>query len=170
MKMKDYICSTILGVSIITQIVLTYTLWEDYYDILGLVITGYIFWGFSIIFGVLPVITFRMKGDVPERSSYIQTTKLVDKGIYAIVRHPQYLAGILWSIALVFISQHWVVDILCVPVIAATYFDSLKANKRLIEKFGEEYVEYMKRVPSLNALWGILKLLYRCFKNERVFN
>ena len=167
MKIIDFLFTSLTWVSILAQIVLTYTLWENYYDILGLVITGYVLWGFSIIFGVIPIITFRRKGGVPEKSSYIATTELVDKGLYAIVRHPQYLAGVFWSLALVFISQYWVVDILCVPVIVSTYVDSLKANKNLVEKFGEVYIEYMKRVPGLNVLWGILKLLIRKLKGNK---
>jgi len=92
---------------------------------------------------------------------------LVDTGLYSIVRHPQYLAGILWSIALVFISQHWVVDVLLIPVVVTVYLDSLKANKNLIEKFGVEYENYMKQVPGLNVLWGIVKLVFREIRKER---
>ncbi len=166
MKPKDFILVTITWVCIVTQIVLTFALWSNYYNIDALVIVGYIFWGFSVIFGVLPIFTFRRKGDVPEKSSYTSTTKLVDTGLYAIVRHPQYLAGILWSIALVLISQHWVVDILLIPVVVTTYLDSLNANKNLIEKFGEDYEKYMKKVPGLNAILGIIKSVLRKMKNN----
>ena len=166
MKAKDFILVTISWVCIVTQIILTFALWPNYYDIDALVIVGYIFWGFSVIFGVLPILTFRRKGDVPEKSSYMNTTKVVDSGLYAIVRHPQFLAGILWSIALVFISQHWVVDILLLPVVVTTYLDSLKANKVLIEKFGEDYAKYMKKVPGLNALWGFFKLILQKIRNN----
>lgn len=167
MKILDFLFVTITWVALLAQIVLTFALWPNYYDIYALVIFGYILWGFSIIFGILPILTFRKLGGVPKKSSYIKTTKIVDTGIYAIVRHPQYLAGIFWSLALVFISQHWVVDILCVPVIIATYVDSLNANKTLIAKFGDDYTEYMERVPNLNALWGIVLLLLRKIKKEK---
>ncbi len=164
MKLKDYLLVTITWISILIQIILTFVLWDNYYDIYGLVIVGYIFWCLSIVFGVLPIISFRRKGRVPKKTSYIHTTQMVDTGIYAIVRHPQFLAGILWSIALALISQHWVVDVLLIPVIITTYFDTLEANKKLIEKFGEDYIEYMKRVPNLNALWGIILLFYQKIK------
>ena len=170
MSIKSYILVIVTWVSIVTQIVLTFAFQEkfyDVYDILALVILGWIFWGFSIIFGVVPIFYFRKKGGVSKKSSYVKTTKLVDTGLYSIVRHPQYLAGIFWSIALVFLSQHWIVDILFVPVVFTTYFDSLKANKNLIEKFGEEYENYMKKVPGLNVLWGIVKLVNRKTRKER---
>ena len=88
MSFKNFILVTITWVSIVTQIILTFVLWTNYYDIYALVIIGYVFWGLSIIFGVIPIFTFRRKGDVPDKSSYIRTTKLVDSGIYSIVRHP----------------------------------------------------------------------------------
>jgi len=166
-KLLEFLPVTITCLSILSQIILTFVLWSNYYEFYGLVIVGYIFWGLSIIFGLLPILTFRKKGDSPEKSSYIHTTKLVDTGIYAIVRHPQFLAGILWSVALVFISQHWVVDILFIPVIITTYVDTRRANKNLFEKFGEDYRNYMKRVPNLNVLWGIILLVIRNIKKEK---
>lgn len=168
MNFIDYLPITITCSSIVAQIVLTFVFWFNYYEIYALVILGYIFWGFTVIFGVLPIFAFRKKGGVPKKTSYMHTSKLVDTGLYAIVRHPQFLAGILWSIALVFISQHWVVDVLLIPVVLSTYIDTFKADRDLIEKFGDEYVEYMKRVPSLNALWGIILLIFRKKKkNEK---
>ncbi|MCE7740927.1 MAG: isoprenylcysteine carboxylmethyltransferase family protein [Candidatus Heimdallarchaeota archaeon] len=167
MKLRDYILVTITWVSLFTQIILTFVLWDNYYDIYALVIVGYVFWGLSIIFGVIPIFSFRKRGGVPKKSSYIHTTELVDSGIYAIVRHPQFFAGILWSMAIVFISQHWVVDVLLIPVVVTTYLDTLRANKDLIEKFGEDYVKYMKTVPGLNAFWGIMLLVFRKIKRDK---
>lgn len=167
MRFQNFILVTITWVSIVVQIVLTFVLWPNFYDIYALVIVGYVSWGLSIIFGVIPIFYFRRKGDVPKKSSYIHTTKLVVTGIYSIVRHPQFLAGILWSIALAFISQHWVIIALVAPVIVTTYLDSLRANKDLIKKFGEEYEIYMKTVPGLNFFWGIMKLLYRKIKEKK---
>ena len=118
-------------------------------------------WGvmmLSAVFGWLPVLTFRRKGRVQGRS-YVHTTMLVDSGVYAIVRHPQYLAGVLISLALAMISQHWAVA--AVGAIAAvvyyrTTFDEEQAS---IEKFGQEYIDYMKRVPRMNFVLGIIRLL-----------
>jgi protein-S-isoprenylcysteine O-methyltransferase Ste14 len=168
MDVLDFLPVTITWVTIISQIILTFVLWTNYYDIYGLVIVGYIFWLFSVVCGLLPIYMFRKKGGVSKGSSYIKTTSLVDTGIYAIVRHPQFLAGILWSVALAFISQYWVIDILVIPVVVATYIDAIKANVNLIQKFGDEYREYMDKVPNLNVFWGIIKLLRRRIKKSRI--
>lgn len=122
---------------------------------------AYVFSG--IVFGWLPVIEFRKKGEVKEGKSYIHTTKLVDTGIYSIVRHPQYVTFILFAISGMLLFQHWIVILLGVPIIPLTYFDLIKADKDAIEKFGDDYKAYMKKVPRANFLLGIIR---RFLKNE----
>jgi len=41
------------------------------------------------------------------------------------------------------------------------YFDALRANQNLISKFGKEYSDYVKKVPRLNFIAGIIRLLKR---------
>jgi len=117
----------------------------------------YVFSG--LIFGMLPVFEFRKKGMVKKGKSYIHTTKLVDTGIYSIVRHPQYITFMLWSVAGMFLFQHWIVIILGIPILPLTYIDLFNADKDAINKFGESYKQYMKRVPRANFLLGILRVL-----------
>jgi len=50
----DFLPVTISWVTIVLQIILTFVLWDNYYDIYGLVIVGYIFWALSVVCGVLP--------------------------------------------------------------------------------------------------------------------
>jgi len=114
----------------------------------------------SAVFGWLPMITFRRKGKVQGRG-YIHTTVLVDSGVYAIVRHPQYLAGILLNVALALITPHWTVIILGLLAGTITALDTLAEEERCIEKFGEAYREYMQKVPRLNFVLGILRAIQR---------
>ena len=117
----------------------------------------YIFAG--MVFGLLPVFEFRKKGRVKKGKSYIHTTKLVDTGIYSIVRHPQYITFILWAIASMLLFQHEIVIILGIPIIPLTYIDLIKADKEGIKKFGENYKNYMQRVPRANFISGIIKII-----------
>ncbi len=119
----------------------------------------YVFSG--LVFGWLPIIEFRKKGGVKRGKSYIHTTQLVDTGIYSIVRHPQYVTFILWAIAGMLLFQHWIVVLLGIPVVPLTYIDLIKADKDAIKKFGDDYKAYMKKVPRMNFLIGILRLLQR---------
>jgi len=114
----------------------------------------------SAIFGWLPILTFRRKGKVQGRS-YMHTTVLVDSGIYAIVRHPQYLAGILLNVALTLITPHWLVTILGMAAALVTALGTYDEEKKCIDKFGQPYMEYMQKVPRLNFILGIFRALRR---------
>jgi protein-S-isoprenylcysteine O-methyltransferase Ste14 len=120
---------------------------------------GWIIWAVGAVFGWVPIFTFRRKGGVPKGKSYVKTTVLVDSGIYAVVRHPQYLAGILLSLALILITQHWLIMIIGAASIALNYIDILIADQDCIEKFGDDYKRYMERVPRTNFLLGFIRLL-----------
>ena len=99
-----------------------------------------------------------------EFSSVVQTTdshKLVTVGIYGVIRHPQYAAGLLWSLALILISQSWIVTALGVVAISLAYADILIADKHELEKFGDDYKRYMRSVPRINFVVGIIRLLRR---------
>ncbi len=118
----------------------------------------YIFSG--LIFGMLPTFEFRKKGEVKKGKSYIHTTKLVNTGIYSIVRHPQYVTFILFALSGMLLFQHWIVILLGIPIIPLMYIDLLRADKQLIEKFGNDYKKYMKKVPRANFVLGIIRLLF----------
>jgi protein-S-isoprenylcysteine O-methyltransferase Ste14 len=53
------------------------------------------------------------------------------------------------------------VIILGIAIIPLTYIDLFKADKDGIKKFGDDYKEYMKKVPRANFLLGIILLLRR---------
>ena len=159
-NLMDVIPSTLSTVFFISQIVVGIYLLAEVSQIAILAYAGVGIFVFSgIVFGMLPTVEFRKKGGVKKGRSYIHTTKLVDTGIYSIVRHPQYITFILWAIAGMLLFQHWIVIVLGMPVIPLTYFDLIKADKRLIEKFGDDYKQYMKKVPRLNFLLGLFRVL-----------
>ena len=109
------------------------------------------------VFGALPVFTFKKLGRVERGKSYVHTSQLVDKGIYSIVRHPQYFAGILIGIGLFLIAPGWLNLGLGIANIAQYYTDTFEEEERLIVKFGKEYITYQKKVPRINPIWGIIK-------------
>jgi protein-S-isoprenylcysteine O-methyltransferase Ste14 len=56
-----------------------------------------------------------------------------------------------------FVTQHWLCVAAGVVAFIAFYIDTLRADPPMIEKFGEEYRDYMKRVPGLNFVLGIAR-------------
>jgi protein-S-isoprenylcysteine O-methyltransferase Ste14 len=122
---------------------------------------GWGIWIISLIFGIAPILILGRRGAVPEGKSYVATTQLVDSSLYAIVRHPQYLAGILFNIALTLMAQHAVVILLGLVSAVLLYIDIQDADREGIEKFGAAYRAYMQRVPQVNFLLGLLRLIRR---------
>jgi protein-S-isoprenylcysteine O-methyltransferase Ste14 len=154
----ELIPATLASVLLISQIIVgIYLLSEiSQIEIIAYVGVGlYVFSG--MIFGMLPVFEFRKKGGVKKGQSYIHTTKLVDTGIYSVVRHPQYVTFMLFAIAAMLLFQHWIIVLLGIPIIPLTYIDLIKADRNAIEKFGEDYRAYMKKVPRANFLLGIIR-------------
>jgi len=147
------------SVLIVLQIILSFFLYKP-----GLPVLKHIGWStlaVSAVFGWLPILAFRKKGGVSKGKSYIQTTVLVDSGIYAVVRHPQYLAGALINLALMLITQHGLIATIGVVAVVLNYFIALKADHELIEKFGDDYKRYIQKVPRMNFLVGLIRLVGR---------
>ena len=119
-------------------------------------------WGIiflSAIFGWLPIFTFRSRGKV-DGKSYTDTTVLVDSGIFSIVRHPQYLAGILINIGLSLITNHWLVILFGLISWGIYYQNTFSEEENCVEKFGKSYRDYQERVPRLNFILGLLRLFF----------
>jgi protein-S-isoprenylcysteine O-methyltransferase Ste14 len=158
----NYITVTITSLLFISQIVVGLYLLPEVSQIQVLAYAGAGLYAFSgLIFGLLPVLEFRKKGGVREGQSYVHTTRLVDTGIYSIVRHPQYVTFMLWAIAGMLLFQHWIIILLGVPVFPLTYLDLIKADRDAIEKFGDDYKAYMKKVPRANFMLGLLRLMQK---------
>jgi protein-S-isoprenylcysteine O-methyltransferase Ste14 len=159
---KDHIPGTVSSILFIAQIVVgVYLLpWVSQIEVLAYAGVG-LYASSGMILGLLPVFEFRKKGGVKEGKSYVHTTKLVDTGIYSVVRHPQYVTFIMWAFSGMLLFQHWIVILLGVPIIPLTYIDLIRADKACVERFGDAYIAYMKKVPRANFLLGILR---RCKK------
>jgi len=164
MNWRMLVASSIAGSLIVAQFVLIFLLKAD--GVQALRIVGYALWVLTIILGWLPMWTLRSKGGVAKGKSYIRTSRLVDTGIYAVIRHPQYLTFPLLSLALILVSQHWLVVVLGIPPMVMGSAGILRADKGCIEKFGDAYRQYMKRVPAVNIFAGLYRLVRRKLRKQ----
>jgi len=158
-KKTMILTSVVMAVTSIAQIVLAVVFYNHLDNSLLCNIGWVIIW-ISAIFGWLPIYTFRKHGGVSKGKSYMHTEKFVDKGVYGIVRHPQYLAGILISIGLYLITQHWASLVLGLVDILQYYLSATGEEKNLLKKFGDVYHDYMQRVPRFNFLLGIPRRIF----------
>ena len=129
---------------------------------------GWIMFVVCMVLIFLPLFILSVKCKVPERKDITHTTIVIDSGIYAIIRHPLYLGWIIGYIAIILFGQHWLVAIIGIAGIACVYFISMQEDQRLVERFGKEYIRYMQKVPRMNFLVGVIRLLrYRNWKWKR---
>ena len=159
MNRKSLVMGLILTVAFLGQIAAAWLLYDPQAN--ALVIN--LGWGImmlSAVFGWLPIFTFRSRGEIKGRS-YIHTTVLVDTGVYRVVRHPQYLAGVLLNIALPLITRHWLVVILGIIGAGVTYLNTFEEEKDNLQKFGDVYLSYQAKVPRFNFLLGLFRLIRR---------
>lgn len=164
---RDYALSLIWSPLLIAQIVLVLVLSYVNESVNYIIFwTGWSIWLISVIFAILPMIVLKRRGGVNKGDSYVKTTRLVDTGIYAVVRHPQYTAGLLFSLALMLISQTILVTLLGIFIIILIYLDIYNADKYGIEKFGEKYRDYMDEVPRTNFILGIIRYIFRKKKQK----
>lgn len=100
----------------------------------GIIVVGLIYWLFtSIGSGITPVSATRKEH------------KLVTHGIYRWVRHPLYTVGSSLYISFGLMSDNWFIIFMGVVAFIVMAIRTPKEEANLIEKFGDEYREYMMR-------------------------
>jgi len=80
------------------------------------------------------------------------TTVLITSGWFKVMRHPMFFACILCNISLFFTKLTWLNFLLAPISVFLCIKSALWDEKVNIKKFGEEYLEYMKKV----RMFGII--------------
>lgn len=98
--------------------------------------------------------------------SYLGTTVVVDHGVYAVVRHPQYLGYMMFAGGFALLWQHW--GTLLLAAVAVLGFDrqAIGEEAYCLARFGEPYAQYCRRVPRYNLAVGLSRLA-REVKHDR---
>jgi len=79
-----------------------------------------------------------------------QGHRIVDRGLYGIVRHPSYTGSLMtfFGFGLTF-SNIWSVLVLTLPIAAVFLFRIKIEEQALVKHFGEDYVRYRERTKRL---------------------
>ncbi|OGF20476.1 hypothetical protein A2316_01455 [Candidatus Falkowbacteria bacterium RIFOXYB2_FULL_38_15] len=75
--------------------------------------------------------------------------KIIDVGVYSIVRHPIYMADVIlaWGVFIAFPNLRVFVAVIYSTII---WFAWMKLEEKvLIDKFGQQYSEYARKVPMI---------------------
>ncbi len=95
----------------------------------------------------------------------MQTRTVVDRGLYAITRHPQYLGYMFFAWGFALLSQHWMAVLLATVGASLFYMQAVREERYCLAQLGEPYKQYLQQVPRFNIILGVLRLLQR--SNDR---
>ena len=123
-----------------------------------LALTWFIIFSINVLFWIgLCIIIFGevifALGFIAMREHPEQKQALVDWGVYKVSRHSHMLAGIICFLGVVIIGWNpdsiiyiglWIYFVLFIVFMHLGVLDEERLNK---EKLGQEYIDYMKRVP-----------------------
>ena len=129
---------------------------------------GWIILAASLPFFFSPVLYFKTRGKPAEGKGIMDTTVIVESGTYGIVRHPQFLGALLTICASILISQHWLFALMGILIVWITPKWIREAEANLIVKFGDDYKRYMEKVPRINFVLGVIRLLRRRKRKVKV--
>lgn len=110
------------------------------------------------VFIITPFYLLSRYGGSKEGASYLQSSRLVDRGFYGLVRHPQYLGYILLASGFALISAHWITALLGLIVTACFYAQTVQEEAFCLEQFGSAYTNYLQSVPRLNLVRGLWRM------------
>ena len=71
----------------------------------------------------------------------------MSKGVYAISRHPGYLGYFLGYVGIGIACASWVFLLCALVWIVSWHFGVIEEERFLLERYGDEYREYMNRTP-----------------------
>ena len=121
--------------------------------IMSLRIIGLILYIPAVLLLASAFIILRRKGK--PKDVWEQTTVIIDSGVLRIVRHPLYLGVAIWAVGLMLVFQSVLSTVLGTATIFCYWMASKKEDQFNINKFGDEYKNYMRNVPGWNFIKGL---------------
>jgi protein-S-isoprenylcysteine O-methyltransferase Ste14 len=109
----------------------------------------------AAVFIFTPFFQLSKYGNKQDGQTYMQAGKVVQQGLYALIRHPQYLGYMLLACGFTLLSQHWVTVLLASVSVVSFYVQAIKEESYCLFQFGEPYAGYLQRVPRFNLIQGI---------------
>ena len=154
-QLKDYVATFVGGAcSVLTVVFLSL-----FDNPCGIEAVQYVGLAFFAAAGVLFVLHAHNLVLPRRRKGWGYAAVLVDTGLYGVVRHPLYLGVILFFCGGILVGQHWAVAVVAVAGLVTMYWSMLLEERSSIEKFGDDYKRYMQRVPRMNIILGVIRLL-----------
>jgi len=123
------------------------------YDWAEIEILLYFGWSLLII-GLILFISTNIFSRVEEQSD---DEIVLDRGIYGFIRQPIYFSLVTCIIGIAFIGQNPLSPVLGIVSILLMHLGMLDKEQQNYEKFGENYYQYVKKVPRINVITGMIR-------------
>jgi protein-S-isoprenylcysteine O-methyltransferase Ste14 len=97
---------------------------------------------------------------------------MADDKIFNYIRHPQYASFLYLGIGFSLMNGTWQSIVLPLPNVLFAFFRIIPEERDLVNRFGDSYREYMKRVPALIPRYGEIMLFLKLliFEIKELFN
>jgi protein-S-isoprenylcysteine O-methyltransferase Ste14 len=103
-------------------------------------------------------LSIRIAVGLPELSRTAQGKgKLLKDGAYRLVRHPRYLSAGIGVIGNALIINHVGMYVMILLVYPAGFVMLMFEERDLVDRFGEEYLQYQREVPKIIPRFGRAK-------------
>ena len=130
--------------------------WKPGLDIIPLAIIGFVLYVPAVFFLALSFIDLRRRGK--PRNAWEQTTVIIDSGAFGVVRHPLYTGIATWALGLMLVFQSILSLVLGALTIFCCWMACKTEERYNLNKFGDEYRDYMESVPMCNFVKGAWNL------------
>jgi len=125
--------------------------------------------GLFLILGALTVrsalLTFGLDYMTVVYLYFPEESEVVDHEIYSVLRHPAYFGGTLLTLAALLFRFSVYSIILSIIAYLVFRLQARREEKELVNRFGDPYREYMKRVPALHVRFRDIPTYVRFLKN-----
>jgi protein-S-isoprenylcysteine O-methyltransferase Ste14 len=113
----------------------------------------------AVVFALPPFFHLRRHGSTRQGGAYYATTRVVDVGVYALVRHPQYLGYGLLVLGFTCLDPYWAAILLAAGAVFSFHLQAVAEERYCSTQMGPDYDDYMKRVPRFNFFLGLMRVL-----------
>jgi len=108
-----------------------------------------------------PFFLLKKHGGTPEGGPFFETHVTVDRGLYAVVRHPQYLGYMFLVLGFVLLSQHVLTAAVGIAAVVFFYLHTVQEDRFCRVHLGDKYVAYCSRVPRINIVAGLVRYVMK---------
>lgn len=135
------------GVGMIIPILYVFSGWLDFADYS---LPAWMSWAGAVLFAGAAVLlwaTHRAMGQYWTPTLGLRADhQLITDGVFRYIRHPMYAAHLLWALAQPLILTNWIAGFsFLIPQIAQYWLRVEPEEQMMLEHFGREYRDYMKK-------------------------